>query len=871
MAKRNVDYKPEDIMFPDQKIVNTELVKEMESSYIEYAMSVIVGRALPDVRDGLKPVHRRILYAMYEDGLTSDKPHKKSATCVGDVLGRYHPHGDASVYDALVRLAQDFSMRYMLVDGHGNFGSIDGDPPAAYRYTEARMSKIAESMLEDIKKDTVDWDPNFDESRREPRVLPTRFPNLLVNGSSGIAVGMATNIPPHNLREVIDACVCVLDDPEATLADLMQHISGPDFPTKGIILGRSGIKEAYATGRGRVVMRARCEFEDFKDKAKQERTRIIVTELPYQVNKRMLIKAMADQVNEKRLEGISDIRDESDRKGMRIVIEVKKDANPQVVLNRLYAQTAMQSNFSINMLALTDNQRQPRILSLRHIIDEYLSFQEEIVTRRTRFDKKKAEERAHILRGLLIAQDNIDEVIKIIRESYDDARENLMARFELDEVQAQAILDMRLKALQGLDREKLQGEYDELMERIAYFEGLLSDRVKLLAVVRAELIDVRDRFGDERKTEIVDNPEEVDIEDLIEEQESVFTMTRMGYIKRMPATAYKAQRRGGRGVTGMQTREEDVVETIFTASTHEMILFFTNKGKVHRLKGYQVPESSRTAKGMNIVNLLQLSDGEKVQAGIHIREFNDEDYIMFVTRKGEVKRIRLSMLNTARKAGVKAIILDEDDELVSVMHTHGNDTIFIASRDGQAVCFSESEVRPTGREAGGVRGIKLRDGDFVVGAGKSSDGRYVLTVTENGFGKMTECDEFREAHRGTMGVRVHNLTDKTGALCSLKVVEGSEDMIIINSQGVVIRTSVQGVRICARASQGVYLIRLEEDVKVISVTTTTREEDEENVENDGENAENVENNADNVETTAKNVEKAVENVENSAEMPKTDE
>ena len=844
MAKRNVDYKPEDIMFPQQKIVNTELVSEMKNSYIEYAMSVIVGRALPDVRDGLKPVHRRILYAMYEDGLTSDKPHKKSATCVGDVLGRYHPHGDASVYDALVRLAQDFSMRYMLIDGHGNFGSIDGDPAAAYRYTEARMSKIAESMLEDIKKDTVDWDPNFDESRKEPRVLPARFPNLLVNGSSGIAVGMATNIPPHNLTEVINACICVLDDPEATLADLMQHVSGPDFPTKGIIMGRAGIKEAYATGRGRVVMRARCEFEEFN----KDRTRIIVTELPYQVNKRMLIKNMADQVTEKRLEGISDIRDESDRNGMRIVIEVKRDANPQVVLNRLYAQTAMQSNFSINMLALVDNQRQPKILSLRHIIDEYLAFQEEIVTRRTKFDKKKAEERAHLLEGLLIAQDNIDEVIKIIRNSYDDAKENLMARFGLDDIQAQAILDMRLKALQGLDREKLQGEYDELQERIAYYESLLADRQKLLGVVKDELIAMRDKYGDERKTEIQDNPEEVDIEDLIEEQESVFTLTRMGYIKRMPASAYRAQRRGGRGVTGMTTREEDIVDTIFTASTHDIILFFTNKGRVHRLKGYQIPEASRIAKGMNIVNLLQLGEGEAVTAGIHIKEFNDEDFIFFVTKRGTTKRIQLSMLNTARKAGVKAIGLDEGDELVSVMLTHGNDKIFIASRNGSAVCFDENEVRCMGREAGGVRGIKLRQGDYVIGAGKASDGKYVLTVTENGFGKLTECDDFREAHRGTQGVKVHNLTEKTGLLAALKITSGQDDMIIINSAGVVIRTQVEGVRICARASQGVYLIRLEEDVKVISVTLTTREEEE----IEEETTEGAENTTEKVETSEEN-------------------
>ena len=585
-------YDPEEIRYPDQVIVTSPLVPEMEQSYIEYAMSVIVGRALPDVRDGLKPVHRRILYAMYEDNLTHDRPFKKSATCVGDVLGRYHPHGDQSVYDALVRLAQDFSMRYMLVDGHGNFGSVDGDPPAAYRYTEARLARISEEMLRDIDKETVDWDPNFDESRREPRVLPSRFPNLLVNGSSGIAVGMATNIPPHNLREVINACICVLDNPEATLPDLMEHVKGPDFPTKGIIMGRSGIRAAYATGRGRLMVRARTEFEEFG----KDRTRIIVTEIPYQVNKRMLIKNMADQVEDKRLEGISDIRDETDRNGMRIVIELKKDANPQVVLNRLFAQTQLQTTFAINMLALVNNQSQPKILSLRHILDEYLAFQEEIIIRRTKYDLRKAQERAHLLEGLLIAQDNIDEVIKIIRTSYDNAKENLMSRFHLDDVQAQAICDMRLIALQGLNREKLENEYKELEERIAYFNKLLSDEEMLKGVLKEELTTIRDKYGDDRKTEIQDVEDELDIEDLIEEEECVFTLTRAGYIKRTPASAYRAQKRGGKGVSAQTLKEEDCVETVFTASTHDYILFFTSMGRVHRKKGYQIAEAGRTAK-----------------------------------------------------------------------------------------------------------------------------------------------------------------------------------------------------------------------------------------------------------------------------------
>ena len=700
------DYKPEDIMFPEQTIVQSELVQEMKSSYIDYAMSVIVGRALPDVRDGLKPVHRRILYAMYEDGLTSDKPFKKSATCVGDVLGRYHPHGDASVYDAMVRLAQDFSMRYMLVDGHGNFGSVDGDPPAAYRYTEARMSKLCNEMLRDIDKDTVNWDPNFDESRKEPRVLPSRFPNLLVNGSSGIAVGMATNIPPHNLREVIDACVCILENPEADLLDLMEHIQGPDFPTRGIIMGRSGIRAAYSTGRGKITVRARTELEEFG----QNRQRIIVTELPYQVNKRQLIAAMADQVRDKRLEGISDIRDETDRNGMRIVIELKKDANAQVVLNRLFAQTQMQTTFGVTMLALVNNQTQPKILSLRHMLDEYLAFQEEIITRRTQYDLKKALERQHVLEGLLIAEENIDEVIKTIRESYDDAKERLMARFNLSEIQAQVVLDMQLKRLQGLEREKLQNEYDELEKRIEYYRELLSNEEMLKGVLKDELIAIRDKYGDERRTEIQDIEDEIDIEDLIEEEQCVFTLSHAGYIKRVPASTYRAQKRGGRGVTGQSFKEEDFAESVFSASTHDYILFFTSLGKVHRKKGYQIPEAGRTAKGTNIVNILPLEPGETVTAGITVHEF-DDDNLMFVTKLGTVKRVLLSSLNTARKAGIRALTLNDGDELISVMKTNGENNILLATRDGMAICFNETDVRIMGRDAAGVKGITLSDGD----------------------------------------------------------------------------------------------------------------------------------------------------------------
>ena len=817
-------YDPEEIRFPNQHIVESPLVPEMENSYIEYAMSVIVGRALPDVRDGLKPVHRRILYAMYEDNLTSDKPFKKSATCVGDVLGRYHPHGDASVYDALVRLAQDFSMRYMLVDGHGNFGSVDGDPPAAYRYTEARLSKISNEMLRDIEKDTVDWDPNFDESRKEPRVLPCRFPNLLVNGSSGIAVGMATNIPPHNLREVIGACICVLDDPDATLGDLMEHVKGPDFPTKGIIMGRSGIRAAYATGRGRLIVRARHEFEEFNN----GRTRIIITELPYQVNKRMLIKVIADQVEDKRLEGISDIRDESDRNGMRMVIELKRDANPQVVLNRLFAQTQLQTTFAINMLALVENQRQPKILSLRHIIDEYLKFQEEIIIRRTRFDLKKAQERAHLLEGLLIAQDNIDEVIKIIRSSYDNAKENLMQRFGLDDVQAQAILDMRLKALQGLDREKLQTEYKELEEKIAYFLRILSDEGLVKSILKEELTAIADKFGDDRKTEIQDVEDELDIEDLIEEEQCVFTLTENGYIKRTPVSEYAAQSKGGMGKKGITTREEDTVVDVFTASTHDYILFFTDTGKVYRKKGYQIPESGKAAKGVNIVNILQVETGERVQAMLHFRETGDEElYLFMTTRNGTVKRLEVSALKNLRNNGIRALTLDEGDELISVTETRGHDRMLTPTHGGQAVCFDETDVRAMGRTAVGVRGIRLREGDYVIGAARADADKTVLSITENGYGKRTPIEEYRITNRGGMGIRNYMVTDKTGPVVGMKVVDGTEDLLLVTAAGILIRTPVENIRVAGRATQGVIVMRFkEEGDRVISLALADPEEKE---------------------------------------------
>ena len=824
------DYKPEDIMFPEQRIVQSELVHEMKSSYIDYAMSVIVGRALPDVRDGLKPVHRRILYAMYEDGLTSDKPFKKSATCVGDVLGRYHPHGDASVYDAMVRLTQDFSMRYPLVDGHGNFGSVDGDPPAAYRYTEARMSKLCNEMLRDIDKETVLWDPNFDESRKEPRVLPSRFPNLLVNGSSGIAVGMATNIPPHNLTEVINACICILENPEAELADLMDYIKGPDFPTKGIIMGRSGIRAAYATGRGKITVRARTEFEEFG----QNRERIIVTELPYQVNKRQLIANMAEQVRDKRLEGISDIRDETDRNGMRVVIELKKDANPQVVLNRLFAQTQMQTTFGVTMLALVNNQQQPKILSLRHMLDEYLAFQEEIITKRTQYDLKKALDRQHVLQGLLIAEDNIDEVIKTIRESYDNAKERLMERFNLSEIQAQVVLDMQLKRLQGLEREKLEAEYAELEKRIEYYRELLSNEEMLKGVLKDELTAIRDKYGDDRLTEIQDVEDEIDIEDLIEEEQCVFTLSHAGYCKRVPASTYRSQKRGGRGVTGMTTKEEDFVEGVFTASTHDYILFFTNLGKVHRRKGYQIPEAGRTAKGTNLVNILPFEPGEKVTAGITVHEF-DEDYLVFVTRNGTVKRLELASLNTARKAGIRALTLSEGDELIAVMKTDGKQDILLASANGMVICFNENDVRVMGRDAAGVRGMMLDAGDYVVGAGIAAKAKQLLSVTEYGYGKRTEIEAYlrlgedgqrRPQNRGGKGLKGYNITAKTGRIAGVAIVDDADDIMLIENGGVLIRMAAADINIYGRDTQGVILMRLEAGSRVISVDRVDREPEE---------------------------------------------
>ena len=837
----NRSYKPEDIAFPAQIITNSELVSEMQKSYIDYAMSVIVGRALPDVRDGLKPVHRRILYSMYEAGQTKSAGFKKCAAAVGDVLGKYHPHGDASVYDALVRLAQDFSMRYMLIDGKGNFGSVDGDPPAAYRYTEARLERISDEMLRDIEKDTVDWDPNFDESRKEPRVLPSRFPNLLVNGSSGIAVGMATNIPPHNLREVINAAVCLLDDPEATISDLMEHISGPDFPTKGIIMGRNGIRQAYATGRGRIVVRARAEFEEF---GKDKRTRIIVNELPYQVNKSMLVKNIKDQVNDKRLDGISDLRDESDRNGMRIVIELKRDANPQVVLNRLFAQTQMQSAFSVIMLALVNNQTQPKVLNLREMLTEYLTFQEEVIVRRTRYDRRKALERAHLLEGLIIAQDNIDEVIHIIRTAYDDAKERLMERFGLDDIQAQAILDMRLKALQGLDREKLQSEYDELEKKIAYYDGLLASPELIRGVLKDELIAIRDKYGDDRKTEIQDVEEEIDFEDLINEEECVFTLTHGGYIKRIAVSEYRSQGRGGKGIKAMSTKDDDYVETVFTASTHDYLLFFTSLGKVYRKKGYNVPAANRTARGTNIVNLIQVEQGEKVTAILHFREMEEDGVtLVMVTKNGTAKRLNASAFKNIRQNGIRAINLDEGDELISVCETRGESNILIATHNGSAICFNENDVRVMGRTAVGVRGIRLREGDYVIGAVTAPENGMLLTVTEKGYGKRTPVAEYvrgadgTPAHRGGMGVKNYNVTEKTGFIAGIKIVSGDNDILMISDDGTIIRTGADTVSVLGRATQGVRLMRVGEGAKLISVTVTDKATAEDTAET-GENGEN---------------------------------
>ncbi len=821
MAQHNRDYKPEDIAFPNQVITESELVGEMEKSYIEYAMSVIKSRALPDVRDGLKPVHRRILYTLYEDGLTSDKPFKKSATCVGDVLGKYHPHGDQSVYDALVRLAQSFSMRYMLVDGHGNFGSVDGDPPAAYRYTEARMSKLSNEMLRDIDKDTVEWEPNFDETRKEPRVLPSRFPNLLVNGSSGIAVGMATNIPPHNLREVIGAVICELDNPDATLEELMEHIKGPDFPTRGIIMGRAGIRAAYATGRGKITVRARTEFEDYG----KDRTRIIVGELPYQVNKRQLIKNIADQVKDKRLEGISDIRDETDRNGMRMVIELKRDANPQVVLNRLFRQTAMQSNFSVIMLALVKDQTQPKVLTLKDILDEYIAFQEEVITRRTRYDLKKAQERAHLLEGLLIAQDNIDEVIKIIRESYDDAKENLMKRFGLDDVQAQAICDMRLIALQGLNREKLENEYKELEEKIAYYKELLGSEEKIRGVLKEELQALSDKYGDDRKTEIQDVAGEIDIEDLIPQEECVLTLTNYGYVKRQKMDTYHTQKRGGRGVTGMARREEDVATELFVAGSHDSVMFFSDLGRVYKLKCYEIPEGSRQSKGMNIRNLLPLGPDEKITSMIRVTGFDADKFLVMVTKKGVIKRTRLSAYDTARKGGLIAIDLDEGDVLSWVRITDGRDELLVATQKGMAIRFKETDTREIGRTARGVKVMDLKEGDSIVGMSILRAGGLVLTVTETGYGRLSNPDNYRLQKRGGKGLLNYHV-ERFGDVAAIKVVDMDDDVILISEDGVIIRIMASSIRVCARPSKGVRVMRLQEGGKVVTLARAPHEEDE---------------------------------------------
>jgi len=823
--KRNKDYLPEEIRYPEQKIVESELVSEMKDSYMAYAMSVIVGRALPDVRDGFKPVHRRILYAMYEDGLTKDKPFRKCATAVGDVLGRYHPHGDASVYDALVRMAQDFSLRYPLIDGHGNFGSVDGDPAAAYRYTEARMAKIADEMVRDIEKDTIDWDPNFDETRKEPRVLPSRFPNLLVNGSSGIAVGMATNMPPHNLSEVIEAAVMQLDNPDVTVSELMGAMKGPDFPTRGIIMGRGGIRQAYETGRGKITVQARTEFEEF---GKDGRVRIIVTELPYQVNKRMLVGHIAELVKDKRVEGISDIRDESDRNGMRIVIELKRDANAQVVLNHLLSLTQMRTTFSIINLALVNNQKEAKILPLKAILSEYLTFQEEVLERRTRYDLKKAQERAHLLEGLLIAQDNIDEVIKIIRNSYDNAKQNLMDRFNLSDVQAQAICDMRLIALQGLNREKLENEYKELEEKIAYYQSLLADPQLLKGVLKDELLEIKEKYGDERRTEIQDVFDDINMEDLIEEQQCVYTLTKGGYIKRLGTKEYASQNRGGKGIKAQSLREEDYIETLFTASSHAQILFFTSLGKVYKIKGYRIPEASRIARGTNIVNVLPLDPGEKVSAMVHADDILAEGmYINLVTKQGTIKRMELSILKNIRSTGIRALNLVDDDELIAALLTNGSDKIVIATHDGMSINMKETDARAMGREAAGVRGIKLRDGDYVVGAEVFREDAQLLSITENGFGKRTAFTDYPEQNRGGIGVKNYNCTEKTGKVAAVMGVLEDVDIMIIADDGTMIRTPVSNISLYGRTTMGVKVMRLSENAKVTSIARAEREETEE--------------------------------------------
>ena len=814
----------EEIQDRDGKIINRDIETEMKTAYIDYAMSVIVSRALPDVRDGLKPVHRRILYTMHEDGLTPDKPYRKSATTVGDVLGRYHPHGDSSVYDAMVRLAQDFSMRYQLIDGHGNFGSIDGDGAAAYRYTEARMSKMAEVMLTDIEKNTVDFMPNFDDRLQEPTVLPAKIPALLVNGSSGIAVGMATNIPPHNLTEVIDGIIKVIDEDDVTDEDLMSVIKGPDFPTEGIILGREGIKEAYTTGRGKITLRAEAEIEEMSG----NKQRIIVNSLPYQVNKAKLIETMADYVRDKRIEGISEIRDESDREHkVRVVIELKRDANAQVILNQLYKFTQMQITFGIIMLALVNGE--PKILTLRQCVDHYINHRKDVIVRRTQFDLDKALARAHILEGLRIAIDNIDEVIAIIRGSYDDAKERLMKRFGLSDVQAQAILDMRLKTLSGLQREKIEEEYKQLMELIAHLREILNSERLVCEIIKEELIEVKNKYGDDRKTKIVAAEGDLDIEDLIKEEQSVITLSHFGYIKRMPIDTYKSQRRGGKGITGMTTKEDDFVKQIFTASTHDTILFFSNKGKLYKLKGYQIPEAGRTAKGTAIVNLLKLDSGEKVSTIIPIQNFAEGKYLLMGTKSGLIKKTPLNEYDSSRTTGLLAIALKDDDELIDVRLTDGQDNIVMVTKKGLAITYSEKDVRSVGRTAQGVIGIRLDDGDEVIGMESIIAGSKatLLSITEHGFGKRTELEEYRVQNRGGRGVITYKITPKTGDIVGIRIASGNEDVMLITDKGTIIRLKVEEVSVLGRSTQGVTLMRTNDGGKVVSIELITPESEEE--------------------------------------------
>ena len=824
--KANIDYSM-------QKIIDVEIEKEMKKAYVDYAMSVIVGRALPDVRDGFKPVHRRIIYTMHEAGLTPDKPHKKCATTVGDVLGKYHPHGDAAVYDALARMAQDFSLRYPMVDGHGNFGSVDGDPPAAYRYTESRMSKLALEMVRDIDKKTVDMGRNYDDTRDEPTVLPSRVPNLLLNGSSGIAVGMATNIPPHNLNELADGIRALIEDPEISIDELIDYIKGPDFPTAGVIMGRSGIRAAYHTGRGKIVLRAKCEIEE-----KNGRQRIIVTELPYQVNKAKLIERIADLVKDKRLEGISDIRDESDS-DIRMVIEIKRDANANVVLNNLYKNTPMQDTFSCNMLALVNNE--PKVLNLKEILEHYINFQREVIVRRTRYDLDKAEAEAHILRGLIIALDNLDEVIRIIRSSYNDAKERLIEAFGLSERQSQAILDMRLARLQGLEREKIENRLAELERLIDYYNQVLNSPKMVDDIILDELSEVQRKFGDDRRTTIENVVDEIDIEDLIEEEDAVFTMTHVGYIKRQDLGAYKSQHRGGRGITGLQTRDEDFVENIFICSTHAHILFFTNKGRMYKLKGYQIPEAGRQAKGTAIINLIPLEPDEKVTAGIAIRQFEEDKFLTMITKKGIVKKTDLMEYNSNRKGGLLAITIDEDDELILVQLTDGKQDIVLGTHDGMAIRFNEQDVRTTGRVTRGVRGITLKENDYVVGASLVIPDTEMLVVTENGYGKKTEFSEYKTQHRGGMGLRTYKISEKTGKIVGMQSVTEEDDLMLITSAGVIIRISTNEIRSLGRATSGVRLVRMQQDVKVISITRADKDEEQaQKPEGDEESVENTE-------------------------------